>query len=184
MGIDNPERDDEIAETVKSLEQRLAAWRPSAGALHRDRMLYDAGRAAARADGSILVWRLATAALLFLSVALSGLLARQTSLLVRERSLLARERAEQRRMGTSATLIASTRPEEPSGLSDGSTGVMPFAPASYFVLTSRLVAGELDASWRQTDGVSAPVHADRRQSEETPAPAPLRTRDVNRVLDL
>ena len=32
---------------LSALERRLAAWRPAAGALDRDRMLYDAGRAAA-----------------------------------------------------------------------------------------------------------------------------------------
>ena len=44
MDIDNHGLEDDL----KALEHRLTAWRPTAGALDRDRMLYNAGQAAAQ----------------------------------------------------------------------------------------------------------------------------------------
>ena len=61
MDIEHPEIQNEF--DLSEFERRLAAWRPAVGGLDRDRMLYEAGRAAARADGRVQSWRLATAAL-------------------------------------------------------------------------------------------------------------------------
>jgi hypothetical protein len=180
----NDDRDQEIEENLKALELRLAAWRPAAGALDRDRMLYEAGQAAARAYRHNHAWQVATAALLFLTVALSGLLARQTSLLSRERSLLAQERTERKRFGLPSALVAPALSGQPSGLPDGSAPNEPFAPASYFVLTSHLVASAADASWDQAEGATPSHRRDPARPAEAPAPTPLRTRDVQRVLDL
>ena len=77
MDIEHPELEHEF--DLSELERRLAAWRPAAGALDRDRMLYEAGRAAARADGRVQSWRLATAALVLLAVGLGGLLVHERS---------------------------------------------------------------------------------------------------------
>jgi hypothetical protein len=184
MGIDSTDRDDQIEEHIKALEHRLSTWRPAAGALDRDRMLYDAGQSAARADSRIQVWRLATAALLFLTIGLSGLLARQSSLVSRERSLLAHDRMESKRTDLPATFTASGVPAESWRPPVDSAPVERFAPASYFVLTSRFVASGVDASWHEADGATGSHRRDPGRPERAPAPAPLRPRDVQRVLDL
>jgi hypothetical protein len=53
-------------EPLSELEHRLRMWQPSSGGLDRDRMLFEAGRAAALRTvgpgGSVRLWRLATAA--------------------------------------------------------------------------------------------------------------------------
>ncbi len=77
MDIEHPDHDPEI--DLSAVERRLAAWRPAAGGLDRDRMLYEAGRNAARADGRVQSWRLATAALVLMAVGLGGMLARERS---------------------------------------------------------------------------------------------------------
>ncbi len=87
MDIDHA--NDENEPDLSALANRLAAWRPSIGALDRDRTLYRAGWSAARADGHIQAWRVATAALMLLTISLGGLLARQSSLIAREGELLA-----------------------------------------------------------------------------------------------
>ena len=63
----NPDQD-----PVSSLEERLRSWVPSAGGLDRDRMLFEAGRAAAQrpiasAGTSTRLWKLATAAAVLLA---------------------------------------------------------------------------------------------------------------------
>ncbi len=80
METDIPGREPELT----ALERRLADWRPTAGALDRDRMLYNAGRAAA----GVRPLRLAAAALLLVSLGLGDLAVQQRSLLGRERAVL------------------------------------------------------------------------------------------------
>jgi hypothetical protein len=184
MEFDDPDRHRESEEHVKALERRLAAWRPASGALDRDRMLYDAGRSAATGDSHAQIWRGATAALLLLATGLGGLLVRQSSVLSRERSLLAHERAQRSRIQNAATAIASGIPSEASHPRSDSAPVERFAPASYFVLTSRLAASEASTLRPEGEGANGSNRRDRRRSEQAPAPAPLRPRDVQRVFQL
>ena len=65
MDFDKPNADHE--KDLIALERRLAAWRPAGGALNRDRMLFDAGRATERAEGRLWCWRMATAVLVLLN---------------------------------------------------------------------------------------------------------------------
>ena len=77
MDSEHPEIEREF--DLTEVERRLAAWRPATGALNRDRLLYDAGRAAARADGQSGSWRPATVALALVAALLGGLLANERS---------------------------------------------------------------------------------------------------------
>jgi hypothetical protein len=182
MEFHHPDRSDESEEHLKALERRLAAWQPSSGALDRDRMLYEAGRAAARADSHIQAWRLATAALLIVTAGLSALAVHQASQRLHERSLLALELAQERRMQTSTAATPSGLPAESSRSQSAAAGS--FAPASYFVLTTRLVAGDVEAPWRETEDARPSQRRDPGQPESGPASAPLRPRDLKRVLEL
>src|SRR5262249_5023003 len=99
MEANNP--DHEIVDPeLSALEQRLAAWRPASGALDRDQMLYDAGRAAAHAENRLQSWRLATAALLVISIGLGGLSVYQRSLRLLDRDLLAQEQSPRHALQT------------------------------------------------------------------------------------
>jgi len=182
MGIDKANRDHEIEDNMNALEQRLAAWRPALGAFDRDRMLYSAGWSAARADSHIQSWRLATAALLLLTIGLGGLLARERSLLAREGDLLARERSK--RVALETSLAARTVPAEHSQPPGEPPPIEPFAPTSYFALASRLADGIADASWPDADTPTEEHRRDRGPPDKLLAPTPLRSRDVRRVLDL
>jgi hypothetical protein len=182
---DNPVRDHEIEHDLKALEHRLVAWRPLAGTLDRDRMLYDAGRAAA-ADGHVRSWRLATAAWLLVTVGLGGLLVHQWSLLERERSLLAQEQSP--RMALETTLAARTGPLQQSAPAPSPTSaapaIEPLAPTSYFALTSRLARGDRNLSSPDLEREPGPHRPTVGPSEAIPHPGPLQPRDLQRVLDL
>jgi hypothetical protein len=176
MDIDNPNR--EIDHDLTAMEQRLAAWRPAAGALDRDRMLYDAGRAAAMAESRVRSWRLAPAALVLVAGTLGGLL-------MHERALLALERSQ--RQSLEATLAARPGTLEPTSTALGpvdSSPAEPLAPTSYFALTSRLAGSAGDLS-----SLDVPIEAEPHRpvlgpSAPFPHPGPLRPRDVRRILDL
>jgi hypothetical protein len=168
MDIEHPEIN------LSELERRLAAWRPASGGLDRDRMLYEAGRAAARADGRVQSWRLATAALVLLTVGLGG--------------LLAHERSHRRALETSIAIAARINPAQPaeeiaSSASRETSAIEPFAPDSYFALTSRLARGvpdllsngEFEADPQRPPAVPSMPPAQRR---------PLQPGDLQRVLDL
>ena len=174
MHADTPEPDheDEVGPDLTALERRLAAWRPAAGALDRDRMLYDAGRAAAGA----LSWRLSAAALLLATLGLGGLLIHEKRELARERSLLAQERRH--RLEIETALAARALPAIPA-----SVPATP-APDSYLALTSRLSEGVAEAPWPADGRDPAPVGPAPRSSEPSPRPVPLRPGDIQRVLDL
>ena len=64
---------------LTDLERRLAALRPASGGLDRDRMLFDAGRASARAEGRARAWALSAAASALVAVGLGVGLARERS---------------------------------------------------------------------------------------------------------
>ncbi len=106
-------------------EQWLAALRPASGGLDRDRMLFEAGRASARAEGRARAWALTAAASVLVAVGLALGLARERS----------------RRLDLERSLVAASRispaiepPSPPSPPID-------VAPDSYLALSRRLVAG-------------------------------------------
>jgi hypothetical protein len=159
----NPEYD------PSGFERRLASWLPAASALDRDRMLFEAGRAAARAESRGGVWPSAAVGLVALLAGLGGVLARERA----QRQAL--EAALAARPPAQALVFASTPPRvallEPGG---GRLG-----PSSYFVLTTRLASGELDFP-----PVALKPEAER-PSRGTGAQSPtLRPRGFERVLDL
>jgi len=169
---------------MKALEHRLAAWQPAAGALDRDRMLYEAGRSAARADSHTQAWRLTAAALLLLLIGSGGLMARQRSLLAQQEYLLARERSQRSALET--TLAAQIRSVPPEiGQRPGQPfPVGPFDPTSYFVLASHHSQGVAEPSWPDA-GMPADEH--RREAKPAvslPTATPLRPRDLDRIFDL
>jgi hypothetical protein len=167
MDIDHHENEQDL----RALEHRLAAWRPSAGALDRDRMLYDAGQSAASQQGRIRAWRLATAALVLMAVGLGVLL-------VHERS---------QRMALEIDSAARALPSQPSPAPLVEVDIPPIerpAPSSYFALTARLTANPGDASWPDAEIEREPHRMDSPPPEMRPQPVPLRPRDLQRALDL
>ena len=176
----DPDRDDEnpIGPDLTALERRLSAWRPSAGSLDRDRMLYDAGRAAAGAGAR--PWRLMAASLLLATLGLSAMLARQHSSLARERALLAQERAQRRQFETA---LAARLSPSISTVSQY-TAAEPPASSSYLVLTAGLVAGVDDPASHRTFGDPEPRAPAPAPEGGPPRPSPLRPHDIRRVLEL
>jgi hypothetical protein len=172
METDIPDREPDL----RALERRLAGWKPSAGALDRDRMLYDAGRAAA----GIHRWRLAAAALLLVSLGLGGLAMRQRVLIDRDRVLLAHERAQ--RLELETALAAWTAAPRPSAADTPPVG--PPAPGSYLALTARLAADGIDAPWPAAESEPAPRPPAVGPTADEWRPVPLRTQDIQRILDL
>ncbi len=173
-----PDDENEIGPDLTALERRLSAWRPAAGALDRDRMLYDSGRAAAGARP----WRLAAAALLLATLGLGGLLVHERSELARERSLLAQERVH--RLEVETALAARAGASQPFAAVPAATPAGLPAPDSYLVLTSRLAQGVVEAPWPANGREPAPIGPSSRSSEPSPRPVPLRPSDIQRVLDL
>ncbi|OJW07999.1 MAG: hypothetical protein BGO49_20630 [Planctomycetales bacterium 71-10] len=147
---------------LSDLERRLAGWRPSAVGLDRGRMLYEAGRAAARAEARRAAVGLAGLALILASAA-AGLGAGW---------------AMERRRGfdLEVALAAATAPRPPAALAAPPPGPPPEppGPTSYLALTRRIV-----------DGRIALDDLPRRQpaaGPSRPAPPPLRAGD--RLLEL
>lgn len=147
---------------LNDLERRLAAWRPSSGGLDRGRMLYEAGRAAARAEARRSAVGLAGLALILASAA-AGLGAGW---------------ATERRRGLDleVALAAATAPRPPIILAAPlpAPAPEPPGPTSYLALTRRIVDGRpaLD------DLPRPPTPA----APSPPAPPPLRAGD--RLLEL
>jgi hypothetical protein len=150
-------------------ERRLASWLPAATALDRDRMLFEAGRASARAESRRKVWPAAASGLALLLLGLGGLFARERSRrLALETVLAARPPAQ-------APVLAVTPPR----VALPSPSVERPGPSSYLVLTTRLAAGELDFP-----SVSRESNTERPPGRTGPPPRPLRPRGFERVLDL
>ena len=128
MDTTEPRPEDELT----ALERRLGRWQPTPAGLNRDRMLFEAGRAAARAE----VWGrvpLASAAALALVVAGLGML------LVRERD---QRHALEIRLVQQTTNPRTTAPlieTEPLPIVERTA-----APDSYLVLTHKLLAIGVD----------------------------------------
>jgi hypothetical protein len=172
METDIPDREPDLT----ALERRLAGWKPSATALDRDRMLYDAGRASA----GVRAWRLATAVLLLASLALGGFATQQRARLGREQALLAHERA--RRLELETALAAWTAAPRPSAADPPPVGAP--AAGSYLALTARLAADGIDAPWPAAESEPAPRPPAVGPTADEWRPVPLRTQDIQRILDL
>jgi hypothetical protein len=177
MDHDNPDCEHEI--DLTALEQRLAAWRPAAAALDRDRMLFDAGRAAAEADSHARAWRRATAALALAVIGLVGLLAQ-------ERSLLERARSERRALGKLLAVQTGTPAPAPAMTTPSvvSAEVEPLAPTSYFALTSRLTKAAPDTSAPDAALEPEPHRPVNVRSGTLSNPGALQLRDFPRSRDL
>jgi hypothetical protein len=172
MDVKNPENEHDF--DMSEVACRLAAWRPASGGLDRDRMLYEAGRAAAQADGRGQSWRLATAALTLLTVGLGG--------------LLAHERSQRRALETSIAMAARINPAQPAGeiassASRETSAIEPFAPDSYFALTSRLARGVPDLL-SSVEFEADPQRPPARPSMPPAQRRPLQPGDLQRVLEL
>lgn len=173
MDSEHPEIEREF--DLTEVERRLAAWRPATGALNRDRLLYDAGRAAARADGQSGSWRPATVALALVAALLGG--------------LLANERSRCLKLETSLASASGTRPPQRRGeielpAAGTAPAIEPFAPSSYFALSqqfSRRIAGT-----SAPDGEFEPEHHRPAggRLDLLPQERPLQPRDQHRLLDL
>jgi hypothetical protein len=150
-------------------ERRLATWLPAATALDRDRMLFEAGRASARAEARGKVWPFAALGLALLLVGLGGLFARERSQRIALETVLAANRPAQE------SVLAATPPRValPNPIMERPD------PSSYFVLTTRLGSGDVDFP-----PVSRESSTERPPSGTGPPPLPLRLRSVVRVLDL
>jgi hypothetical protein len=170
MDIEHPEIEREF--DLSDVERRLAAWRPAVGGLDRDRMRYEAGRAAARADGRVQSWRLATAALALFAVGLGG--------------LLMRERSQRQALETSIAIAARINPAQPAVeiALPASREIPTIEPSSYFALTSRLSRGNPDISSLDVDFEPKPHRPATGPSDPIPQRRPLQPRDFQRVLDL
>lgn len=121
---DRPEGD------LTDLERRLRQWQPTSLGLDRDRMLFEAGRAAARAE----IWGLAPlgsiAALAMVAVALGV--------------LFVRERGERHALEV-RIVAASTVPKTLAPMIEPDPAVLPIvehplAPDSYLVLTRNMLS--------------------------------------------
>jgi hypothetical protein len=157
------------------LERRLVAWQPATGALDRDRMLYDAGRAAAlveaRGRSRLLIQPRATAALVLVAVGLGGLWVHERA----QRHALERTLAGRMGAPEPTPMPAPTLPERLADLREAGA----LSPSSYLVLTARLVNG------RGEDPSPSGTIPRARPTGDLPEPrlAPLRPRDFDRVLE-
>ncbi|MFI5454752.1 MAG: hypothetical protein ACHRXM_04815 [Isosphaerales bacterium] len=179
MDSDHPICNGEIEREfdLTALECRLGAWQPSASSLDRGRMLYHAGRAAVQAEGRGRPWRLATAALGLLALGLGGLLVHERSqrhALVTARALA--PRISRPELARQAGEYVFTAPGE-------TRAIEPPAPSSYFVLTSHLAALALEPASPTTGRQGGPPPGPDPPAI-APHPAPLRSRDFNRILEL
>ena len=151
-------------------ERRLASWLPAVTALDRDRMLFDAGRASARADARGKLWASAAVGLALLLAGLGVLFARERS------QRLALERILAAGPPVQAPMLAATpmRVAVPA-----SSGAARPDPSSYFVLTTRLASGTLDFP-----PASLAPNAGHPPGSTRSQPPTFRPRGFERVLDL
>ena len=175
-------RDDEhsIGPALTALEARLSGWRPAAVAIDRDRLLYDAGHAAAGA-GARQPWRLTAASLPADDyLGLAALAAREHSSLARERDLLARERSQRRQLETAL----AARAVAPQSAPAPQEVIEPPGPSSYLALSARMADGLDDPLSRGAGIDPAPTRSAPAPAGDDLHPGPLRPRDVRRVLEL
>jgi hypothetical protein len=166
----NPDEDH-----LSPLEERLRSWVPSPGGLDRDRMLFEAGRAAVQ--GPILdrtsgrLWKYATAAAVLLASGL-GMAWRH------ERSQRHGLELTIARLAPSPALLVAT-PELMTERQENETAI---DPSSYLALVRQVNRPEAAADLephRNTPGTVPSVRA-----ANPPQTAPLRPRDWDRVISL
>jgi len=153
-----------IPENLNALADRLRGWQPSSGGLDRDRLIFEAGRAAGLAEARTTYrkrfWPMAMATAASLLVAASVLLTRNP-----ERKETP-ERIEMAKIPQHSQPLPETAP------------ITPVDPNSYLALARRIADGILD-----------PAPTDRvRSGSDLPNPVdhstPLRARDLDRLLNL
>lgn len=160
-------------DAMNALGQRLRGWQPASAGLDRDRLLYDAGRAAAQAERTLGRWHLSTAALTLLALGLG--------------MAWVRERGANHALGKALAQAEAARksgaPWERAIPAGGSAPMLvtsgPVDPSSYLALTLGLT------------GVEAPQDGGVESIERTHVPAlgvpPLiryRVRGVDGTIDL
>ena len=128
MGTVEPGPEDELNGDLSETEERLAAWRPVSAPADRDRMLFEAGRAAGRADARGRAGLALAACLALVSAGLGARLEQE-----RPRRLALETQVVQRTRGNPAPAVAPV--SEPAAV---------LAPDSYLVLTHRWHAAGLD----------------------------------------
>ena len=153
-----------IPENLNALADRLRGWQPSSGGLDRDRLIFEAGRAAGLAEARTVYRKrfwpmaMATAASLLLAVGL---------FLTREAEPSGRqERNEMAKISQQSQPLPETVP------------ITPVDPNSYLALARQIADGSLDQGPTEPtrSGVDHPSPIDR--------PTPLRARDLDRLLNL
>jgi hypothetical protein len=164
------------------LERRLRSWQPSLGGLDRDRMLFDAGRAAARAARPPLLrarWPLVSAAAALLACALG--VAWNAERAGRRELEIALGEASQRqndRNEGARDEVASARIGEPDTAHDH----RPLDSSSYLVLVRQLVPTHGETGQPRNE---VPLEARRLRPVLPPRePSPLGVRDLKRVIPL
>ncbi|SIO60484.1 hypothetical protein SAMN05444166_6409 [Singulisphaera sp. GP187] len=148
-----------------AFEQRLGQWRPAAGGLDRDRMLFEAGRASA-GDASLRRFAVGSiAGLLVVALGLGGLLVHERS----QRRFVEAELAAVRHP------VNVDRPTSPAP-----TVVVAADPNSYLVLTRRMIDSAPD-EFPFTASLPAPAQP---SLPDEPPLTPLRARQLGRVIEL
>lgn len=151
--------EDSIPPDLSALERRLGQWKPAAGLLDRDRLMFEAGRASARAGRGRQVERAAIAALMLVVLGLSVQLR------------LDRNHAPSPRPIAAPEDLTSVAVPDPIARPDAD---------SYLALSRRMLAGLGDAP--PTAGTREPRHAAPEAAD--PPLSPLRLRGQAEFLDL
>lgn len=168
MDTPAPFPQDELNET----ERRLAGWSPAAPMLNRDRMLFEAGRAAARTEARGRLAMIVAADFAVLAIAIGVWALREDA--ARKRLELALAEHSQLLNAVSATQVAAPVPGP----------VPPAVPApardSYLALTHRLANDGLDET------VTAPPRSIQDEHPASPrrTPTPLNSRTPGDSIDL
>lgn len=152
---------------LNDLERRLSGWAPAPPSSGRDRMLFEAGRAAARSEARVRLTASLAATLAAVSVGLGGWAVHERTRRQAAESAL----AERPRVREAATVVEHP-PDAPPIVEPGS--------ASYLALTHRLATVGLDGP--EPSG-SPPVAAPRPAGQGRPL-TPLSTRRPEGLMDL
>ena len=152
---------------LTGLEEALARLRPSPIPLNRDRLLFEAGRAAGRAERR--GWaRGIAAAFALAALGLGGLLARERG---ERRDLEVKIASPDARAPSSPRVPPATVDDRPTG---------PAGPNSYLALTRHLATGGFDTMPIERPAVTPP----RVPFGPTEPPAMLRSRAIGELLEL
>jgi hypothetical protein len=156
------------SEELNALAARLQTWRPSAGGLDRDRLIFESGRAAGLAEARAMdrgrLWPMATAASLLLAVGFY--MARGPE-----------KGGEPERIDLAVK--SAEVPRSPQPIAE-SAPIAPIDPSSYLALARQFASGDLDPIQAE------PVRPSdsNRSSPPVDRPPPLRARDFDRLLNL